>query len=272
MGDGNSVFGFELLQQLHNNQIVKKEDVLILFVHWYLTKLGFRCIGIGRSEEFEPSEKGSQLLPEGWNTKQLYELRYIKDQNLYLLLGLRTNDDEDLLVNLWKNQETSSIQLPINQTVTNFHGSLESLIPSYQNIIYTIQKDLINPHLSNNAVKTIKEQSTQTARHFDPDTNDAASSTDSLRDQRRHRSLVSPTRDIVDVGTADLNPLRRGGGMLFDPFDPLRNQVNRRRPGFVPGGRLPPGAAPPYARFDPFGPLDLDPPRQLRNPDDDLFM
>lgn len=42
-----NVFGFELFQKLYDNEIQKKEDVIILFVHWYLMKSGFKCIGIG---------------------------------------------------------------------------------------------------------------------------------------------------------------------------------------------------------------------------------
>lgn len=49
MGDVNDTFGFEIVQTLYDNQIVKKEDVIILFVHWYLIKNGFRCIGLGDS-------------------------------------------------------------------------------------------------------------------------------------------------------------------------------------------------------------------------------
>jgi len=47
MANVNNVFGFELFQKLYHDDIHKKEDVLILFVHWYLSKSGFRCIGIG---------------------------------------------------------------------------------------------------------------------------------------------------------------------------------------------------------------------------------
>ena len=59
------------------------------------------------------------------------------------------------------------------------------------------------------------------------------------------------------VGRGDLDPLAggRGGGMFMDPS---------RFPGVVPDpdaglpGRLPPGAVPPGARFDPFGPPGPD--------------
>lgn len=55
MADVNSVFGFELFQKLYHDDIHKKEDVIILFVHWYLTKSGFRCIGddIGDKVSFD---------------------------------------------------------------------------------------------------------------------------------------------------------------------------------------------------------------------------
>lgn len=52
MDDANRVFGFELLQEIYDTQIAKKEDILILFVHWYLIKQGFRCIGIGDSVSY----------------------------------------------------------------------------------------------------------------------------------------------------------------------------------------------------------------------------
>lgn len=42
-------FAFELLNRLVDNQLCKKEDVIILFGHWFLIKNGFRCIGLGDS-------------------------------------------------------------------------------------------------------------------------------------------------------------------------------------------------------------------------------
>lgn len=47
MVDVNNSFGFELLQKLYQDEIHKKDDLIILFIHWYLIKSGFRCIGIG---------------------------------------------------------------------------------------------------------------------------------------------------------------------------------------------------------------------------------
>ncbi|NXA34252.1 PSMF1 inhibitor, partial [Eudromia elegans] len=64
----------------------------------------------------------------------------------------------------------------------------------------------------------------------------------------------SPTGPFA-VGGQDLDPLgARGGGMIADP---LRSGFPR--PGLDPSSglpsQLPPGAVPPGARFDPFGPL-----------------
>jgi len=42
-------FGFELLQKVHHDEIRRKEDAIILFLHWYLVKNGCRCIGVGDS-------------------------------------------------------------------------------------------------------------------------------------------------------------------------------------------------------------------------------
>ena len=45
--DSGNTFGFELLYKVTEAQINKNEDVLILFVHWYFIKNGFKCLGIG---------------------------------------------------------------------------------------------------------------------------------------------------------------------------------------------------------------------------------
>ncbi|KAK1126635.1 hypothetical protein K0M31_004262 [Melipona bicolor] len=275
MVDASNVFGFELVQEIYSNQIARKEDVLILFVHWYLIKHGFRCIGIGDSKAFEPTEKGSQLLPEEWNTRPNYTLRYINDSKLFIFHGVKS--DEDLLINLLRvdNQNVSSVQFPINQTVNEVRGALEAVIPSYQNIINIIQKDLVEPLLPSNTT----ENSTQT-RSVNDQPRDDPLRVESRRPPSYPR-IWDLDADTSRVGAADLNPLGRGGGMIFDPFFSQRNRVDPTRPGLGVPGRLPSGAVPPFARFDPFGPPDIDRPRPRHHPDsdhlpppgyDDMFM
>ncbi|XP_011632889.1 proteasome inhibitor PI31 subunit [Pogonomyrmex barbatus] len=263
MTDSNDVFGFELFQKLYHDDIHKKEDVIILFVHWYLTKSGFRCIGIGDDVAFDASEKGSELLPIEWSLHPNYTLRYIREGKLYVLFGIKS--DIDLLLNLMRHYDNTvfNIQFPIEGTVSALQGSLETVIPCYQTILHTIRKDFVN-----STCIMMNEAATQTTP------NDECSSERNQVPVHSDRLRVSepccrpfncfPPR----VGVGDLDPFGEGGGMIFDPFD-------RRRPvGHPPGlgvpGRLPPGAIPPGARFDPFGPPELDPLRpHHRRPDDD---
>lgn len=266
MGEENNTFGFELVQSLYDNQIVKKEDVLILFVHWYLIKHGFKCIGLGDSKAFNESEKGSELLPDGWNTRPNYTFRYINDKKLYILHSIKS--DEDLLINLLKvdDQKVSGVQFPINQTVNDLHGPLESLISSHQSVINIIQKDLINSLLPGNTA----DNSTQTAainreEHY-RSTEDPSRIPGILQSVPRR---WDPAAGPSSVGAADLNPFGRGGGMIYDPFARIHNPVNPLRPALGVPGRLPPGAVPPGARFDPFGPPDIDIRRRRNDPDND---
>ncbi|KAG9430774.1 proteasome inhibitor PI31 subunit isoform X1 [Apis mellifera carnica] len=265
MVDTNNIFGFELFQEIYNKQITKKEDLLILFIHWYLIKQGFRCIGIGDSKVFEPSEKGSQLLPEGWNMQPSYTLRYINNGKLFIFHGIKS--DEDLLVNLLKihDQKVSTIQFPINQTINDLHGTLEVIIPSYQNIINIIQTDIIDTLIPSNTT----ENSTQTIYNTPGDDSLRGDPLRVLPQSSFASSQWRPAADPTNIGAADLNPLGRGGGMIFDPFSSQRNPIDPYRPALGVPGRLPSGAVPPFARFDPFGPPDLDRPRPRRDPDND---
>ncbi|XP_012274736.1 proteasome inhibitor PI31 subunit [Orussus abietinus] len=288
--ESNSVFGFELLNKLVENQLQKKEDIIILFVHWYFVKNGFKCIGTGDSKTFEPSEQGSESLPDEWNQRPNYALRYVKEGKLYILLG--TKSDADLLLNLLRVEDhsVSNVQFPIGTTVSEIKGPLTTLMPDYQNVLNVIRKDLVEPVYTD----TARETSTQTPQ---PNVNTEREiprqvpgpDFDPLRVGQPHRPAPNiPTRnpeaDPFDYGRSDLDPfnIRRpgvdplapGGGMIFNPFQ--QNQRNRFRPGEPGGlgvpGRLPPGAVPPGARFDPFGPPDIErrqPPPNPYNPDND---
>ncbi|XP_029155649.1 proteasome inhibitor PI31 subunit [Nylanderia fulva] len=263
MADAANTFGFELLQKVHHDEILKKEDVIILFIHWYLAKCGFRCIGIGDEKTFNASEKGSELLPKDWNSSFNYTLRYIKHEKLYILLGIKS--DMDLLLNLlrYHDDAISNIQFPIEETVSALHGPLETVIPSYRTILYSVQKDFVGTLYGNT-----KEETTQTT-----ETNEASTrrDPDPLRVESNRPVHRLPEHDPARVGIRDLDPFGQGGGMIFDPFS-SRPPIGRLPSGLGVPGRLPPGAIPPGARFDPFGPPDLDPLRPLRRrPDDDHF-
>ncbi|XP_020290875.1 proteasome inhibitor PI31 subunit [Pseudomyrmex gracilis] len=258
-----STFGIELLQTLYHDELLKKEDVLILLVHWYLIKLDFKCIGLGDQRTFTGLEKGSELLPKEWNLKPSYSLRYVKNGKLYVLLGIKS--DDDLLINLLKIQDdaVSSIQFPIEQTVSTLHGSLDTVVPTYQTVLNNLRRafDVIdNP----TDTKEVTTQTSTTERNRIVDNPLRVLPRPQLHD----RPL--PEHDPLRVGLRDLDPLRPGGGMIFDPFPRPAAPPAHLPGGLGVPGRLPPGAVPPGARFDPFGPPDIDnmAPRR-RRPDDD---
>ncbi|XP_011170589.1 proteasome inhibitor PI31 subunit [Solenopsis invicta] len=265
MADVNRVFGFELFQKLYHDEIQKKEDVIILLVHWYLVKSGFRCIGIGNETVSDPLEKGSELLPMEWNLRPNYALRYVMDKKIHVLLGVKS--DMDLLLNFMRthNNSVCNIQLPIEETVSVLHGPLEIVIPSYQTILHSIQKEFVKPTCFNEA----ETQTSLSPINALAITTERDDNHQSLRTSRRP-TVNRPEYDPARVGVRDLDPFREGGGMIYDPFD-------RRFPTeYPPGGLgvpgvLPAGAIPPGARFDPFGPPELDLHRRgpLRRPDHD---
>lgn len=274
-GNTEPLFGFELLQKLTDNEICKKEDVIILFVHWYIIKCGFKCIGLGDSKTFDSSERGSELLPENWNKRPNYALRYLREGKLFILHGVKS--DEDLLLNLLRVEDNNvaNVQFPVTQTVNELHGPLEAVIPSYQTVLYTVRKDLLEPVYSNGNVHASSQTSVSSEQERDRERERRQIDPDPLRVNPPGRPSSAsvpwnPEADPARVGSADLNPFARGrgGGMIFDPF----TRTMDPRGGFgglgVPG-RLPPGAVPPGARFDPFGPPDASVPRRPQNPDND---
>ncbi|XP_015600904.1 proteasome inhibitor PI31 subunit [Cephus cinctus] len=275
--NSNNTFGFELLYKVSENQISKKEDVIILLAHWFFIKNGFRCIGFGDSKTLDQSDQGSELLPEEWSKHSNYALRYVKEGKLYILLG--TKSDEDLLLNLMRieDHKVSNVQFPIGTTVNNLHGTLESLLPNYQAILDTLRKDLVEPVYTTPARET-STQTTEVRGHSEREIpGHPIDYDDPLRvgPPRHPGSSTQPWIPYADpsrVGRSDLDPFSEGGGMIFDPFAPRRPFANPLAPGGPGGlgvpGRLPPGAVPPGARFDPFGPPDVNRPRPPPGPPD----
>jgi proteasome inhibitor subunit 1 (PI31) len=45
----SAMFGWDWSYKLVENDITKKEDVLVALIHWYFIKFGFKCIGLGDS-------------------------------------------------------------------------------------------------------------------------------------------------------------------------------------------------------------------------------
>ncbi|KAL7299419.1 hypothetical protein TKK_0007662 [Trichogramma kaykai] len=257
-------FGFELLHSQYKDKLNKKEDLIVLLIHWYLTKNKFRCLGIGDSKECNPEENGSELLPEGWSQNTNYSLRYIRNKELYILIILKS--EKNLLLNFLKVADHSVANSEICiDAVESLNGNLETMIPSHKNIIKSLKNDI--PIISS---VTTSEMSVQTAVNETRESNIESR----LRDEGAPSSLRMPrlpTNNPLAIGSDDLNIFGGGNsGMLFDPFQNQR-QRDRIPPSLGIPGQLPRGAVPPGARFDHFGPIDYDMNRsRFRAPDGDF--
>ncbi|XP_058460411.1 proteasome inhibitor PI31 subunit [Malaya genurostris] len=270
----NDYFGLELLFKSVEATIQTKSDVLIAVVHWYLIKNSFRNVGIGDDKTLSDGEETSELLPDGWNSNpHSYSLRYMNNGQLYILHGI--DSEGTMIVNLLqvKTLNVSNTTFQIEDTVKAVKGSATTMITELPSVLDRIRMQLLVPVFESNK----KDGETQTAQ----------SSKEPVKTEREPSSLIIGPRlpgrlpgsdplGVGNVGRGDLDPFGRGGGgMIFEPpggFNPLGNL---RQPG--PFGNIP------GARFDPFGPVVGNNPRQFRNPDpnpdhlpppgyDDMFM
>ncbi|XP_065206639.1 proteasome inhibitor PI31 subunit-like [Planococcus citri] len=274
-------FGWELLFNNVKSDIKKKEDVLMLLIHYSLIKNGFKCVGVNDDWKSEAIEISSELLPKEWNANKEYVFRYQYNEEKYVLQS-NHSDNSTIIFNLMdtKNLKVSNVMFNYENSVGALEGNISAVLPSHLELFNKLQRDLISGFVSNEK-KTVETQTTSTE------------SSDKKSDPLIVPSLIPQARppyqrgfedfpSFEPIGRRDLdplaavgqrNPLAVGGGMLFDPF-----QENRSRllggpipgPG-VPRG-LPRGAAPPGSRFDPFGPPDAHPgPGRFPPEYDDMF-
>ncbi|KAF7994031.1 hypothetical protein HCN44_011300 [Aphidius gifuensis] len=264
-------FGFELMMKIVDHQLTKKEDTIILFSHWYLIKVGYRCIGPGDKKTLEDDEVGSELLPDDWSKDDHYSLRYVKDNKLYILIGLKS--DHNLILNFMRvaDNVVTNVKYPVDETVSCVKGPLSTLMPELKAVTETLQKELLDP-FDNKTQDSARETSTQTV----PTPEQPRYQADPPSRRLTERNPWHPPGDLRGVGRRDLDPFGRplgeppGSGMIYDPFEPSRHGFDPIRPGGIGGPQLPRGAVPPGARFDPFGPPDDDM-RSVRNPNPDHF-
>lgn len=276
----NDTFGWDLLYKVTEPQIRNNHDIIICLTHWKLIHQGFRCVGVGEDTTQPHPEEQSEILPEGWNASNKYTLRYIHNGKLYLLNAIKNNSNMVINLNRICDNHATGTCIDVD-VVKERHGPLAKLIPTYEELITRIKKNIIEPMFE---VVPCREVQTQTPSEV--------SQPPPMADPRRSDSyFVPPPRDLshpsrsffndpLGVGRADLDPFATGGGgMLFQPpgFGP-----RLPGPGFDP--HMPRGSVPPGARFDPFRPPGSGgPPSQPRslNPDhdhlpppgyDDMFM
>nr|XP_008170406.1 proteasome inhibitor PI31 subunit isoform X2 [Chrysemys picta bellii] len=249
--------GLELLYASQAPGLSRPQDSLLCFVHWQLVTHQYRALGTG--DQPGPNERKSELLPAGWNAdKDLYTLRYRSTDDRHELLLKAIMVDTSMILNVMdcSSKQVADLTLTVadyvdSEHLDDFHRVYKNIEELQTRVVTGIisplgaPKEKGDPKKEPKPEKTVPPASTQ---DYDP-----------LRIPPwqplggRQPSWPDP-RDPFAVGGEDLDPFGgRRGGMIADP---LRSGF--RRPLIDPSSglpnRLPPGAVPPGARFDPFGP------------------
>ncbi|XP_077435058.1 proteasome inhibitor PI31 subunit isoform X3 [Vanacampus margaritifer] len=252
--------GLELLYSCCGDAISCPQDAVVCFVHWEVVKSGYKCLGYG--DEARSSDKKSELLPSEWSSNKVeYALRYASEMGDAQLLLKALLVDSALVFNLMNRstQQSSDMIVNLNEHVDAAHLRTFDRVFKDVGVLAAAVRSRLLPSRDK---RTQAEQSERTRR---PDSHDEDHD-DPLRVPDRHpRHAVQPHCRSVS-----------GGGMIVDPL-----RMGYPRSGFDPSSGipdiLPPGAVPPGARFDPFGPIGrLRPgpdPDHLPPPGyDDMFM
>ncbi|XP_076003478.1 proteasome inhibitor PI31 subunit isoform X2 [Genypterus blacodes] len=278
--------GLEVLYTCVSGSIDSAQDAVVCLVHWEVIKSGYRCLGGG--DQPSSSDKKSELLPADWSSnKELYTLRYKDcDSNTNLLLKAITVDST-LIFNLMSSstQQVSDLTVNISDHVDagQLH-SFDSVFKDADILSERVKTQLLPARARASGSKAEKkthrwedEEAEEEARQRRRDADN-----DPLRIPNRRPHHVAPPHwpgpmvPPFAAGGADLDPFgsHGAGGMIVDP---LRSGYPRS--GFDPTQGfpdiLPPGAVPPGARFDPFGPVGRPGPDPDHMPPpgyDDMFM
>ncbi|XP_047439196.1 proteasome inhibitor PI31 subunit [Mugil cephalus] len=275
--------GLEVLYTCVAGSISCPQDAVVCFVHWEMIKSGYRCIGSG--DEPRSSDKKSELLPADWNSsKELYSLRYKAGDSETQMLLKAIAVDSTLIFNLMNSstQQVTDLTVNISDHVdADQLNTFDSVFKDKDSLSEKVRTQLLpsqdRPTGQRGERKSRREEEEEEQRRRGEDS-------DPLRMPSRHPHhgtqphWPGPMVPPFAAGGADLDPFgtRGGGGMIVDPL-----RQGYPRSGFDPSSGipdiLPPGAVPPGARFDPFGPVGRH--RPGPDPDhmpppgyDDMFM
>nr|XP_002732286.1 PREDICTED: proteasome inhibitor PI31 subunit-like [Saccoglossus kowalevskii] len=274
--------GLELLYSSVASQIVSANDAIVCYLHWCMIDNDFKCVGYGENVPTNETDvKKSELLPRDWNTSQdCYTLRYQPNSNHdnYLLKAIPI--DGTLLVHLMrlKDEKVCNLSIDVNNYVNSQHlNNYESVFKNLDELHEKFETEIISD-LRKQDSKTSKGSSTLiderlpgNQQGYRPYANDPLRAGPPRRPHAERQPEWGEPNNPLDIGTGDLDPFHPGGTGMF--MDPMRAGFPR---GGIPDpsagipGRLPRGAVPPGARFDPFGPPGHGPDSAYRSgPDPD---
>ncbi|NP_001026753.1 proteasome inhibitor PI31 subunit [Gallus gallus] len=269
--------GLEVLYCSARAGISCPQDALVCGIHWELIQHGYRCLGAG--EQPGPEERKSELLPAGWEAnKEVYTLRYksTDDARELLLKAIVVEDSMILNVMDRASQKVTDVTLAVADYINPEH--LNDFHKVYKNM-EELRTRIVSGIIAPLGVPTEKAKKESQAEKKDPDSPldyNPRGIPPRHPAGARAPSWPSPLNPFA-VGGQDLDPLGgRSGGMIVDPLRSGFPQPGIDPSTGLPSG-LPPGAVPPGARFDPFGPLGAG--RAGPDPDhlpppgyDDMFM
>ncbi|XP_024117346.1 proteasome inhibitor PI31 subunit isoform X1 [Oryzias melastigma] len=283
--------GLEVLYTCVAGSLTSPQDALVCFVHWEMIKSGYRCIGSG--DEPCSGDRKSELLPADWSSnKELYSLRYeAVDSDAKVLLKAIAVDSA-LIFNLMNcsTQQVADLTVNVKDHVNADHlDTFDRVFINGESLSEKVKAQLLPPRekltekkAGRKSLREEEDEAEGRRRREEHDPLHIPSRHPSTGTQHPWLENANPQPDTVvppfAAGGADLDPFgsRGGGGMIVDPL-----RSGRPRSGFDPSSGipdiLPPGAVPPGARFDPFGPVGRHrpgpDPGHLPPPDyDDMFM
>lgn len=263
-------------------------DAVVAVLHCVMRELGFICTALGEKavsdEEFD-----KQVFPDGWNqSRDSYSFQYKHTQStMTFFLKCLLMNDKLLVHGLAKENNTVySLELNVKEFV-NEKSALDNpdtLFKDVQKLVSLFKIHISSkllPHLNKPGYEDAPPQAQQTATQ-------QTQQPQQPQQGPRRDPLAEPPRNPYPHGMPGYDPLRVPGsgrlpqfgvgyGDMFPPPIPgMRmpgdmggNLIGPGHPGFGPrvndpyatdpfgvGGpnRLPRGAVPPGARFDPFGP------------------
>jgi len=270
--------------------LLNEFDAIVVVLHCVMRELGFRCVGLSESKP-ESNNNAEAPIPEGWNASSgdSYSFRYKHNQSsMTFILKVLVMNDKLLVHGLAKeDNKIQTLELSVKDFIKEKAG-LETYENLYNNLDNLIALFKIN--VTSKLLPMLNKPGYEAG-----DTNTTRNTTNPENQQRREEPRYDPYRDpllvhdplrIPGTGRGPI-PVPGGFGVGYadrfgpsfpglGPIDPgaMGNLVGPNHPGFggrfngpdpnygLGGPRLPRGAVPPGARFEPFGP----PPPGALNP------
>ncbi|XP_055310878.1 proteasome inhibitor PI31 subunit-like isoform X2 [Sitodiplosis mosellana] len=141
---------FAIFHESIKTDVQNKSDLIVAIIHHSMViRNGFLCLGLGQQITLQPEEEnsGSLLLPRNWyGNRRLYELRYVRERKVFVLLGDVKNNGTIILTLLNGDaMQKTKIDFVIEDTVKSMQGGLLTMVPGFHAIISRLQRELVDP-------------------------------------------------------------------------------------------------------------------------------